>query len=175
MPGFTIDGTGAAGANVPPANIETRRKHRWYFQTLGDAVQPDILVVLKTATRPKFTYEEAAMHHDQEVAWFAGKQSWDPIALEWYDAEQEPDVSRAMWDWLNKVTNMDAITVETPRSYKKQASLIMTMGSGEPSETWKLFNCWPKELDWKDLDYTSSDIATVAVSMRYDRAQRVSE
>jgi phage tail-like protein len=77
-----------------------------------------------------------------------------------------------MWDWLNKVTDMNAITVAIPQEYKKQASLVMTKGDGSVSEKWTLFNCWPKELDWKDLDYTNSEIATVAVSMRYDRAKR---
>jgi len=36
------------------------------------------------------------MHHNQEVAKFAGKQEWDPVNLVWYDVEQNPDVSKGI-------------------------------------------------------------------------------
>jgi hypothetical protein len=170
MPGFNIGGAGGAG-DVPPANIETRRKHRWVFRTL-EPLEPEVLLVLKTAQRPKFVYTEAEMHHDQEVAWFAGKQAWEPIELTWYDAEQKPEVSGALWDWVNGVTNMADITVSIPQEYKKQAMLAMTKGDGSDSEQWTLYNCWPRETNWEELDYTSSDIQTLSVTMRYDRAKR---
>jgi phage tail-like protein len=170
MPGFNIGGQGAG--NVPPANAETRRKHRWFFETMGDALKQNVLIVLSKAQRPSFKFSEAAMHHDQEVAWFAGKQEWDPIELEWYDTEQDPEASGAIWDWLNKVNQINQVSVAPPKEYKKQASLKMAKGDGSPSETWKIYNCWPREINWNELDYSSSDIATITVSMRYDRAER---
>ena len=177
MPGFSISGGEAAVVGETPTSntIETRRKHRWVFITLADQVRPQvrgILLLLKSASRPKFALEEPEMHHNQEKVYFAGKQSWETVTLTWYDGEQDPDVSENMWDWVNNVVDIPAVTVDTPAGYKRTAQLAMLDGAGSATETWALFGCWPKEINWGDLDYTDTEIATVEVVMRYDRAER---
>lgn len=171
MPGFNINGTGGKVSSL----METRRKHRWEFTALANAgiFSTQHLLILQSAQRPNFKFEEPEMHHDQEVVYFAGKQSWEPITLTWYDAEQPIDVSAAMWNWINSVVNMDSIHVNVPSAYKTQGTLVMVSGGGsENGEVWTLYNCWPKESNWGELDYTSTDIATIEVQMRYDRATR---
>ena len=167
MPGFNINGQG----NGPAANLETRRKHRWNFATLGNIGQTALLV-LQSAQRPNFKFEEPEMHHNQEVAYFAGKQSWEPITLTWYDVEQDPDISSTIYQWLNTVVTITSANVAPPSQYKKQASLQMVDGQGASNETWSIYNCWPKEVNWQDLDYTVTDIATIEAQMRFDRAMR---
>jgi hypothetical protein len=175
MPGFNIGGGG--GGNEPNNVTETRRKHRWLFEVIGP-IQREALLFLQKASRPHFKYEEAIMHHDQEQAYFAGKQSWEPISLSWYDAEQQPDVSSQIFQWVVEVTTSGlgsgggGITVGTPSEYKKEATLTMTDGVGEPSEEWIMKGVWPVDTNWGDLDYTNSEIQLVEVSMRYDRATR---
>jgi hypothetical protein len=169
MPGFNICGSGGQVA----ATIETRRKHRWVFQTLGrggGTFSEAELLVLMSAQRPNFKFEEPEMHHNQEVAYFAGKQSWEPITLTWYDTQQDPDVSAGIYAWLETVVNFASANVNPPSVYKKQATLAMVDGSGQASETWTICNTWPKEVNWGDLDYTSTEIATIEATMRYDRA-----
>ena len=166
MPGFNIN-----GGSGPAANLETRRKHRWNFQTLPGIGQ-SALLVLQSAQRPNFKFEEPEMHHNQEVAYFAGKQSWEPITLTWYDVEQDPDISSTLYTWLQTVVTITSANVVPPSSYKKQASLQMVDGGGTANETWTIYNCWPKEVNWQDLDYTVTDIATIEAQMRYDRAIR---
>lgn len=51
-----------------------------------------------------------------------------------------------------------------------QVSLIMFDGCGEASEVWVYEHVWPQTIDWGDLDMSSSDVATVDVTLRYDRA-----
>lgn len=171
MPGFIVCGTGNSRI---PATLETRRKHRWVFEAIGGLEGNDqlALLVLQSAQRPNFKLEEPEMHHDQEVARFAGKQSWEPISLKWYDCEQPFDGSRAIYNWLATVVDITRGDVNPPSIYKKQARLSMTNGTGVPSESWTICNCWPKEVNWGDLDYTSTDIATIEAQMRYDRAMR---
>jgi len=171
VPGFNIGGQG----DGPSAVLETRRNHRWVFETIdaaGEQLSREILLILKTAQRPNFTFEEPEMHHDQEVAYFAGKQTWEPIEISWYDGEQPNDASQAMFDWLNRISDLQATTVATPDVYKKNATLQMTNGQGEASEKWTLFNSWPSNLNWGDLDYEDTEIALIELSIRFDRAQR---
>ncbi len=170
MPGFNINGTGG----IVPGTMETRRVHRWVFDALVSDLFPEICrVILQSAQRPNFKFEEPEMHHDQEVARFAGKQDWEPMTLTFYDGEQPRDVSKSLYQWVNTVVNLDTIEVAPPSEYKKQAQLSMTNGRGVATETWQLYNCWPKESNWGNLDYTATDIATIEVQMRYDRAKRL--
>ena len=128
--------------------------------------------MLKTAARPKFKYKPAEMNHNQEVSKFAGTQSWDPISLSWYDGEQNPDISKGIYQWLETVTNMHSIKVAHPSLYKKTGSLSMLDGAGQTNENWTLYGSWPSDVDWGKLEYTSTDIQTIDVTLTYDRAIR---
>jgi hypothetical protein len=113
------------------------------------------------------------MHHNQEVIYYAGKQKWEPIKLGFYDVEQDPDVSRAMMQWLQGVVDLDESNVAPPNDYKKNADLQMVDGFGDPTETWKMCGCWPASINWGDLDYSNTELQMIEVTMRYDRATRV--
>lgn len=174
MPGFNIEGAWAEGPN---AVSEVRRKHRWLFTIAGipDQQRNRATLYLQKAARPSVKFEPVEMHHDQEKAYFAGKTEWEAITLEFYDAEQDPDVSQWVWDWAcgpQGVVNITAVTVAVPSSYKKKSQLEMRDGAGATTETWTLWNSWPTETNWNELDYTISDIAMVTVVIRYDRAKR---
>lgn len=168
MPGFVINGGGGPGPNN---NVETRRKHRWVFATL-EPLDNQVLLILKEAARPHFTLEEPEMHHNQEKAYFAGKQSWEACKLMFYDGEQSPDVSRAMWNWVNVTAQIPQANVAKPNVYKKDASLQMLGSAGETSETWRMFGCWPQDTNWNNLDYSDTEIQLIEVTMRFDRAVR---
>jgi len=171
LPGFNICGQGSG----PAANSEVRRKHRWKFLTLGrgnGGFSASELLYLMSASRPSFKFEEPEMHHDQEVTRFAGKQDWEPITLKWYDIEQTPDVSAGLYAWLETVTNIASANVNTPANYKRTAQLAMTDGTGQETETWQICNTWPSSVNWGELDYTATDLATIEATMRYDRAVR---
>jgi len=172
MPGFNIGGGGDVNNTV-----ETRRKHRWIFSTVGQdaTVGRDILLLLKTAQRPKFNLEKPELHHDQEVAYFAGKQTWDELSMEFYDAEQQPNSSEAIWNWIagTVVAQVPAATVGLPSQYKVNSELQMTDNVGGVNEQWSLKGSWPCDSNWNDLDYTDTEIQTISVTLRFDRAVRV--
>lgn len=172
MPGFNI--AGGSGSNQKNNVAEPRRKHRWKVEFLGFDANSKILVYLQKAARPNFKYAPVEMHHDQEVAYFAGKQTWEPITFSFYDIEQDVDVSATLRGWVTKVTRTWAdvgqvTAVQTPKAYKKGAIIQMTDGEGRVTEQWKLYGVWPMETNWQDLDYTSNDIAMVDVIVRMDR------
>ena len=174
MPGFNING--AEGANAPNSVAEVRRTHRWIFTAIG-TLENKVRLVLKTASRPSLTFEEPAMHHNQEQVYFAGKHTWEPLSLSWSDVEQDPDVSKAMFDWVErclKIQGANSMKVETPTDYKRpECKLQMIDGQGTKSEEWKIYNGWPQAVNWNALDYSSSDLQLIEVKFRYDRAERI--
>lgn len=179
MPGFQIEPhAGGISADAPANTYETRRKHRWVFEALGNGDTPwraNELLVLRTASRPSFKFSTADMHHNQEIVYFAGKQEWEPITLTWYDVEQNPNISGRMYDWLQSIVTLSGsnLPVKAPRQYKRTATLKMLAGNGAASEHWDMVGTWPESLNWQDLDYSASEIMTCEASMRYDRAVKI--
>lgn len=190
MPGFNICGTG----DGPDARAESRRKHRFVWQTLSmgtggstDQFTAAELLYLLKAQRPHQKFNEMTMHHDQEQAYFAGKTEWDPIKLVWYDMEQ-PDISERIWTWINRVSDISQGCANIPSYYKGEAILHMvsgcatgsgagsgqeTVGGAKSTQKWRLCNVWPSDSNWGDLDYSDNDVATIEVVMRFDRAMLV--
>lgn len=174
MPGFNVNPLGGGYTPNGPSNLaEPRRKHRWVFETLGRGTgyfTETELLLLQSASRPSPKFEAVEMHHNQEVAKFAGKQTWEPINMVWYDVEQNPDVSKGIYQWVETVVNMRSIGVAHPRNYKKTASLALLDGTGQRTQLWTMFGTWPREANLQELNYTSNEILTCEVQMEYDRA-----
>lgn len=178
MPGFAISGQDAAhaGQQVPRGAIEVRRTHRWAF-TAMNGLGADVLIVLKSASRPSLSFEDPTMFHDQERIHLAGQHTWEPITLTWYDVEQSPDCSDAIYKWLNQEgggksgpINLQRMVLNKPQDYKGEADLIMTQADGSQSEAWHFYNGWPKVVNWNGLDYASTELQLIEVQYRYDRA-----
>lgn len=176
MPGFNVAPMGGGYSAAGPSNItETRRVNRWVFETLGrgrGTFSQAELLLLQSANRPAFSYDPVEMHHNQEIARFAGKQDWEPINLKWYDAEQNPDVSRGLYHWLETVTNMASVRVAHPANYKRTGSLAMLDGTGQATERWSLYGTWPESVNWGELTYVEGNISLIEAVLRYDRAVR---
>lgn len=171
MPGFNVCGQGKG----PSAVIEPRRKHRWAWTVLGrgtSSFSEAELLVLMSASRPQWKTDIAEMHHNQEMARFAGKHSWEPITLKWYDIEQSPDVSAGVYAWIETVVNLASANVNVPSYYKRQSKLQMHNGSGISTEEWSICNGWPSTVNWGELDYVSNEIATIEATLVFDRATR---
>lgn len=191
MPGFNIQNyAGGYSVDGPSNSLEIRRKHRWVFRTLGRGPNAAsaagaaggnnwsnaALLNLQNAARPSFKFNTADKHHNQEVIYYAGKQEWDPVTLHWYDAEQNPDISDEIYQWLNSVVDLtqgNNLTVAPPVAYKRTARLEMLNGAGVTTEQWDMLGCWPETCNWQELDYSASDLMSCEASMRYDRAVKV--
>jgi hypothetical protein len=178
MPGFAINDIGGYSADAPTNVVEPRRKHRWVFQTIISSnfnVPANILLVLKEASRPNFTFDEPDMHHNQEQVYFAGKHKWDPCKMVWYDIEQDRDSSKKMWEWVQSVCQFAGnLPVFLPSEYKGNANLSMIDGRGETNEEWDMYGTWPQNVNWQSLDYSTSDLCQIEVNMRFDRAMKMS-
>ncbi|MBW2149329.1 MAG: phage tail protein [Deltaproteobacteria bacterium] len=170
MPGFKIPGSGDDKSKDHKA--EFLRKHRWRI-TGTDIMTAGEWIYLKKAARPSFQLEEVVVHHDQEEAYFAGKQKWEEITLEFYDVTEPKNITDKLWKWVNEVVVIPDVVVNVPKNYKKDNLKIQcTDGKGGVIHEWTLFGVWPKTTNWNDLDYESTDIQTVTVTMRFDRAHK---
>lgn len=168
MPGFNIGGSGGD----PNGKVETRRSYRWRFTTIEDPNADQGLVYLKSASRPRISFEgPIEQHHQQERIYHIGKTQWDTITMAWYDVEQDPDVSAIIYQWLeNSTYNISEANPEHPSVYKKNAKLEMLNHLGSATESWTLLHSWPLNVNWNGLDYETNNLMLIETELRYDRA-----
>tara|TARA_R100001244_G_scaffold25113_3_gene25504 strand:+ start:12479 stop:13021 length:543 start_codon:yes stop_codon:yes gene_type:complete len=178
MPGFAINNTPESQSKDFKA--EFRRKHRWRLTNFEDAfvINSREFLYLSKAARPSFKVEPAEVHHDQEVASFAGKQSWDTLNLEFYDAvggkSLRGSMSSRIYAWVTKCTQIGNATVALPSEYKVEFEVQMTDGQGGVDEIWRVFGAWCQDTNWNELDYGDSNVQLVSVVVKFDRAERIS-
>lgn len=177
-----------SGAGVPGAGfgiLHPKQRYRWQVTFVGlaklvtGASSREITRQAVTVSRPNLTFEDIAIHRYNTVAYMAGKHSWDPISL-----TLEDDItglaSYAVQGQLE--TQQRLIGGDLPGSYFNSAAtasdykfgtiLEQLDGNEAVVERWKMEGCFIVSADYGDLDYSSSDAATIALSIRYDHARQ---
>lgn len=152
------------------------RKFRWLMR-IGDVASEgtNVLPPSKSA-RPKFNFKEMEIQHLNETIYFPQKPDWQPVNLTLYSIAFKND---SVFDWIslvydscngdwNPATGSPLILSQ----FKKDATLELYDGCGNVLESWTYENAYPQTIDWGDLDMSNSEVCTVDVSLRFDRAVR---
>jgi len=157
-------------------NLIHKRKFRWTFQIdlANGAFVPASFV--KMAARPNLAIEETEINFLNAKTFIPGKGTWEQITITYYDVAVLNGVGNdALWNWLASVYNFIdniALTQSSRRScYSGTAKCTMYDGCGQELEEWKLFDCWPTSINFGELDYASTEEATIEVQLRYSNVK----
>lgn len=148
-----------------------KRKFRWTFEIVGYCdneknVIPEHFV--KVAARPNLNVEETEINHLNAKMWIPGKGSWETITVTYIDVAHEE--MRNLWNWLATVydfTDPIKLTNAEKRDWDATGVLNMYDGCGTLLEQWQLQHMWPQAINFGDLDYSSSEEATIELTLRY--------
>jgi len=171
-----------------------KRKFRWLFtvsdygyagqgwQSQGNIVSPGTKKndghICKISSRPSISFNEQEIQHVIETIYLPAKPTWDSIDVVVYDLKGEDYLYRWIKAFYNPETgqanpaaqdtyyNTD-ISIGYP---KKIATLELLDGHGNKIEYWILQGCWPVNITWGEVDYSSSETLDINFSLRYDRA-----
>lgn len=163
-------GLGAIGG----ANVIHKRKFRWTFEVRrenGGGPVPSSFV--KMAARPNISIEETEINFLNGKTYIPGKGTWETITVTYYDIAGNDNIP--LWSWLadvyNFLPNSDGalpLTQNSKRScYTGTGICNMYDGCGNALESWTLNDCWPQAVNFGELDYGSSEEATIEVTVRY--------
>ena len=150
-----------------------KRKFRWTFEIRGfcdneaNAV-PEHFVQM--AARPNVAIEETELNHLNAKMWIPGKASWETITVTYIDVAHEE--MRSLYNWLATVydyTDPINLRMGTKRDWRATGILNLYDGCGEVLEIWNLQNMWPTAMNFGDLDYSSSEEATIELTLRYSQ------
>lgn len=156
-------------------NVIHKRKFRWTFEVNregGDGFRVPASFV-KMAARPNLAIEETEINFLNAKTFIPGKGTWEQITITYYDVSIQGGGSgnEALWSWLASVYNfIDPLKLtQSSRRPCYGGTGICTLydGCGNGLERWSLFDCWPTSVNFGELDYSSSEEATIEVQLRY--------
>lgn len=175
----------ATGANmgmneIGGSAIVFKRKYRWTFDVLWNKQKVPSAFV-KVASRPSLSIEETEINYLHGKMWIPGKGSWEAISVTYYDIGGAGAAGmQTLWNWLASVynfTNPNNLNQTSRRGadgaeggWAAVGTLTMYDGAGSTMETWELKNMWPTSVNFGDLDYGSSEEASLELSLRFSEA-----
>lgn len=194
MPGFNIalqpqpGGPADPPSFGPPNTYETARKYRFNLTSFrpNEFVASGINFNVKSIKRPSVQFEEIVIHSGQDEIYRPGKTKWQPVDIVFYETLGSNFVDRvalSMYDWWAR--RLTDATVSTQRlaglmtpnpatGFYFNSQIDMLDGYGFMVWSYILYECWPTQITPSDLDYSSTDIAEMTVTLRYNRAAETS-
>ena len=190
-----------AQALVTPS-YEYYRKNRWIMDfaglpaALNSQSEGQVLRLnCKTAQRPKLSFEETEVHRINGSIFLAGKPKFESLQVVFYDnlrgqGYSASDIVERWRELIYQPNQGDAFGAAS--NYKGFGYLHMlapvqldpTADAGTPNadpisaggsieQTWLYQGLFPQNIDYSDVDYSSSEVQEVTVTFRYDRAYRI--
>lgn len=151
-----------------------KRNFRWLV-TMNDKIQ----WWAKTVTTP--AYEVSEVEHDfmDNKYYYPGRVTWNEISLTLVDPAGDPidcvaetlDIIKASgYDIKDASGDGQFISKSSARDALKGIKIEVLDDTGTIIEQWELKNPFIKSAKYGDLDYSSDDLRTVELSIRYDWA-----
>jgi hypothetical protein len=170
------------------ASAAFKRKYRWVFEVMqvGGPSTGSFNIggaYVKSGNRPQIDIDETEINFLNGKTFIPGKATFNEISFTYYDVavKDDPTVNNLL-RWVNRVYNFEKqgsgnSIKATQGSYPDKGGgyagtgmLTLLDGCGFALEKWKLINCWPKSINFGDLDYSSSDECNIELSLRYSFA-----
>jgi hypothetical protein len=125
--------------------------------------------------RPTATFEEIPIDIYNSKIYIAGKASWEQIQVNLRD-DAGGNVSKLVGEQLQKQMDfMEQASAASGIDYKFVTKCeVLDGGNGAFAplvlETWELYGCFLQSANYNDLNYASSEAATISLTMRFDNA-----
>lgn len=174
----TINDIGIPGVGTGILHPKHRNRWRVTFANMGGGAdsQP-VSMQAVTINRPKLNFEKIPLHRYNSVAYVAGKHTWDPMPLTLQDdvtgtATTVIQAQLQKQQWLIGAEGQWLAAAGEGSQYKFVTYLDMLDGNDKVIEKWTIEGCWIESADWSELDYSSSEPVTIALSISYDHARQ---
>lgn len=157
-----------------------KRKFRWTMEFRGVCGIKGATIessFVKAANRPSLTIEETEINYLNGKMWIPGKGTPDTTQVTYYDIASGAggNVIANLFTWLATVYNFTEPTTLTQSSKQNtrggytadEGVLTMLDGCGNKIDSFTYLSCWPTQINFGELDYSSNDECTIDVTLRY--------
>jgi hypothetical protein len=126
-------------------------------------------------SRPNLQFQEITIPVYNSTLYLAGKHQWQTLSVNIRD-DASGTVSKAVGQQLQKQLDfVEQASAATGQDYKFQTNIeILDGGNGQLAptvlETWECYGCFLQVANYNNLNYGSNEVATIALTIRYDNA-----
>jgi hypothetical protein len=126
-------------------------------------------------SRPQVQFDEITVPVYNSTLYLAGKHKWQTLSVNIRD-DASGSVSKAVGQQLQKQLDfVEQASAATGQDYKFQTNIqILDGGNGTAApivlETWELYGCYVGTANYNTLNYGTSEVVTIALTLRYDNA-----
>jgi len=126
-------------------------------------------------TRPSVSFTEIPIDIYNSKMYLAGKHEWQATTINLRD-DASGSVAKLVGQQLQKQMDfVEQASAATGQDYKFQVNYeVLDGGNGTlvPNvlETWELYGCFLQSVNYNNLNYGSSEMATIQLAIRYDNA-----
>ena len=126
-------------------------------------------------SRPNVQFQEITLPVYNSTLYLAGKHQWQTLSVNIRD-DASGSVSRAVGQQIQKQLDfVEQASAATGQDYKFQLNIeILDGGNGTAApvvlETWECYGCFVQTANYNTLNYGTNDVATIALTLRFDNA-----
>lgn len=126
-------------------------------------------------SRPSVAFAEITLPVYNSTIYLSGKHTWSPMTINIRD-DASGSVAKLIGQQIQKQMDfVEQASAATGQDYKFQTNIeILDGGNGaavpQVLETWELYGCFLQSANYNALNYGTSDVVTVALSIRFDNA-----
>jgi hypothetical protein len=164
-----------AGPGTNQGMLMPKLKYRFRVTLLGFGTQASTELTKQVidVTRPKVSFEEIEVPVYNSKIYLSGKYSFETLALNVRD-DASGNVTKLVGQQIQK--QFDFLEQASARSgidYKFTTRVeVLDGGNGalgpQVLETFECFGCFLQNTDYGDLNYGTNEVATVALTIRFD-------
>ena len=169
--------TDNAGGNQGLLMPKLQFRYRLNFLNFGSSSSQGLALTKQVieCTRPNVSFEEIKLPVYNSTLYLAGKYSWTTMTCKVRD-DASGSVSAAVGAQLQKQMDfVEMASAATGQDYKFQLNMeILDGGNGTSApvvlETWELYGCYLTNANYDTLNYATSDVVRITLSLRFDNA-----
>jgi hypothetical protein len=126
-------------------------------------------------SRPNVQFTEITLPIYNSTMYLAGKHAWQTLSVNIRD-DASNSVSKLVGQQLQKQMDfVEQASAASGQDYKFQTNIeILDGGNGTTApivlETWECYGCFLQTANYNTLNYGTSDVVTIALTIRFDNA-----
>jgi hypothetical protein len=126
-------------------------------------------------SRPNVQFTEITLPIYNSTMYLAGKHAWQTLSVNIRD-DASNSVTKLVGQQLQKQMDfVEQASAASGQDYKFQTNIeILDGGNGTTApivlETWECYGCFLQTANYNTLNYSTSDVVTIALTIRFDNA-----
>jgi hypothetical protein len=179
---FTVPLAAGGSSSTTQGLLMPKLKYRFRVSFINFGVSTNNVVTLTTqvqeAKRPSVKFAPVTVDIYNSKVYFQGKPEWDETSITLRD-DVTGVISQMVGEQIQKQFDFQELaSAASGIDYKFQVQIdILDGGNGTSApnslESWVLYGCFLSAVDYGELNYSSSDPQTVALSIRFDNAEQL--